>query len=107
MQWLKQITVDFLATLVIALVVYFNTVYLEYVVYIYTALLAIARVISLVNRNFRKITKKSVSEAPEWVYHLLYFLNTAFLTVGEYYITAAVWFFIWMVAFYVHRFSNK
>lgn len=107
MQWLKQITVDLLATLVIALVVFFDSGYLEYVVYVYTVLLAIARSLTLFSGNFRVITEKKVSEAPEWIYHLLYALNTLFLAYGEFYITASGWLFIWIIAFYVHRSSKN
>lgn len=104
MQWLKQIVVDILATLVIALVVFFDSSpVLEYVVYIYTGLLVLARFFSLVSQNFRAITKKRVAEAPTWIYHLLYFLNTFFLIIGSYYITSVGWVFIWFVAAYVHK----
>lgn len=103
MQWLKNITVDLLATLVIALVVFFDTgELLEYVVYIYTGLMVAARSVTLISKNFRVITRKKVTDAPVWMYHLLYLLNTAFLTFGEYYITAALWVFIWGVAYYVY-----
>lgn len=106
MRWLKQITIDLLATLVIAIVVFFETAFLEYVVYIYTGLMVLARIITLISGNFRKVAKKKVSEAPVWIYHLLYFLNTAFLFFGEFYYTAAGWVFIWLIATYVHRLSE-
>jgi hypothetical protein len=103
MQWLKHITVDIIATLVIAIVVFFDeTTLLEYVLYIYTALMVFARLISLFSRDFQAITKRKVTEAPSWMYHTLYFLNVAFLFFGAYYITGAAWAFIWGVAFYVY-----
>lgn len=103
MQWLKNITVDILATLVIALVVFYDSgVILLYVVYIYTALLVLARSITLVSPNFMAITKKKVAEAPVWIYHLLYFLNCSMLAYGEHYAVSALWAYIWGVAFYVH-----
>lgn len=106
MKWLKNILLDIAATLVIAIVVFFDqTALLEYVVYIYTVLLAIARTLTLLSGDMRIITQKSVSEAPIWVYHLLYFLNVAFLFYGTFYITGSAWIFIWAVATYVH--SNK
>lgn len=103
MQWLKHITVDLIATLVIAIVVFFDaTVVLEYVLYIYTALMVLARLFTLFNQNFRSITKRKTKSAPNWMYHVLYLLNVAFLAYGMYYITAAGWVFIWAVAHYVH-----
>jgi hypothetical protein len=104
MQWLKNIVVDLITTLVIALVVFFDSsVVLTYVLYIYTALMVLARAFTLFSQNFRAVTKKSVTQAPAWVYHLIYFLNTLFLLIGTYYITAAGWGFIWAVAAYIHK----
>lgn len=103
MHWLKQSAVDLLATLVIAFVVFFNTDYhLEYIIFIYTGLMVLARSLTLFSSNFRAITKKKVSDAPAWVYHLLHFLNTALLVAGQFYITATGWAFIWGVAWYVY-----
>ena len=102
MQWLKNILIDLLATIVIAIVVFYDTLYLEYVVYIYTGLMVLARAFTLFNRNFRDLTSRKVSSAPAWMYHLLYFLNVAFLLYGSFYITAAGWLFIWGVAYYVY-----
>lgn len=104
MQWLKNITVDLIATIIIAIVVFFDTtVVLEYVLYIYTGLMFLARLFTLLNKNFRSITKRKTESAPNWMYHLLYFLNVLFLAIGMYYITASGWIFIWGVAAYVHR----
>jgi len=104
MQWLKHILVDLITTLVIALVVFFDsTPALTYVVYIYTGLMVVARSLTLFSSNFRAITKKQVSEVPVWIYHLLYFLNVLFLGIGEFFITAAGWVYIWGVAAYIHK----
>lgn len=104
MQWLKHIIVDLITTLVIALVVFFDsTPALTYVVYIYTGLMVIARSLTLISGNFRAITKKQISEVPVWIYHFLYFLNSLFLVIGAFYITAAGWIYIWVIAGYVHK----
>ncbi len=105
MQWLKHVTVDLIATIVIALVVFFEeTQVLEYVLYTYTVLMVLARSFTLFSSDFRQITRKKVSQAPDWMYHLLYALNVLFLSYGAYFITAAAWVFIWGVAAYIsHR----
>ncbi|MEX0662319.1 MAG: hypothetical protein WD381_06505 [Balneolaceae bacterium] len=103
MQWLKNIVVDLLTTIVIALAVFYEETTLTYIVYAYTILMCIARLASLLSRNFQKITQRKVSEAPIWVYHLLYFLNVLILGLGMWFITAAGWIFIWGVAAYVHK----
>jgi hypothetical protein len=104
MQWLKHITVDLITTLVITIVVFFDTtIVLEYVLYVYTGLMVLARSFTLFNRNFRSITKRKTESAPSWMYHILYLLNVGILTFGMFYLTATGWVFIWGVAYYVHE----
>ena len=103
MQWLKKIAVDLLAILVIALAVFYSSNFLNYVVYTYTGLLVVARLFSLISGNFRAITEKKVAEAPIWVYHTMYAINVLILTLGQWYLTAAGWVFIWAAAYYVHQ----
>ena len=103
MQWLKHIVLDLFAIIVIALAVFYERNFLSYVVYTYTALLVIARFFSLISENFSAITKKKVSEAPLIVYHLIYFVNVLILALGQWYITAAGWVFIWIAAAIVQK----
>ncbi len=105
MQWLKHVTVDLITTIVIAIVVFFEeTRVLEYVLYTYTVLMVLARSFTLLSSDFRQITRKKVSQAPDWIYHILYALNVLFLAWGAFYLTAAAWVFIWGVAAYIsHR----
>lgn len=98
MEWIKQLIVDLLAILVIAVAVIYEQTVLTYVVYIYTSLMVFARLFSLFSGNFRAITKKKGSEAPIWVYHLIYASSSALLFYGQWYITAAGWIFIWVAA---------
>lgn len=107
MAWLKHITVDLIATLVIAIVVFYDPGILEYVLYVYTGLMMFARTFSMLSSDFRMITKKKVTEAPVWMYHLLYFLNVAILLWGEFYITGASWLYIWIVATWVYIKQEK
>lgn len=108
MQWLKHIAVDLLATLVIAFVIFVEASYhLEYVIFIYTGLMVLARSFTLFSKNFRAITRKKVTDAPVWLYHLLYFLNIALLVFGTFYITAIGWVYIWGIAWYVYSKQPK
>ena len=103
MEWIKQVIVDLLAILVIAVAVFYEQTVLTYTVYIYTSLMVLARLFSLVSSNFRTITKKKGIEAPIWVYHLIYAGSSAILFYGQWYITAAGWLFIWIAAIITYR----
>lgn len=103
MEWFKQIVVDLFALIVIAFAVIYEQTLLTYVVYVYTSLMVLARLFSLLSSNFRAITEKKVSEAPIWVYHLIYALTVAVLIYGHWYITASGWAFIWLSAIIAYK----
>lgn len=103
MEWVKQIIVDLLALIVIAFAVLFEYPVLTYIVYVYTSLMIIARLFSLFSSNFRAITQKKVTEAPIWVYHLIYALTIAVLLFGQWYIAATGWAFIWISAIIIYK----
>ena len=103
MQWLKQIVIDLLAIVVIALAVFYDSSYLEYVVYIYTGLMVIARLFSLLSENFSAITQKKMADTPVWVYHLIYLINVGILISGGWYYTTIGWIFIWIAATIAHN----
>lgn len=103
MDWLKEIFVDVFALVVIAFTVFYDQIILTYVVYAYTVLMVLARLFSLISENFEAITQKKVSQAPIWVYHLIYAVTIIVLLSGKWYITAAGWGFIWISAVIAHK----
>jgi len=107
MMWLKHLTVDILATLVITIVVLFETALLEYVLYIYTGLMVIARSLAFYRIDIRAVTKKKVEEAPVWCYHTLYILNISILLYGLFYFTAISWIYIYFSAMFVYYKKEK
>lgn len=104
MKWIKQIIVDLVALIIIGVTVFFyEQTALVYAVYVYTMLMALARLFSLFSGNLRAITERKSSEAPLWVYHLIYAATSATLLFGQWYITGASWLFIWGAAIISHR----
>jgi hypothetical protein len=103
MQWIKQIIVDLFALAIIAVTVFSEQIILTYVVYVYTFLMAAARLFSLFSGNFRAITERKVSEAPLWVYHLIYGATVAVLLAGGWYVTGVAWILIWFAAAYAYK----
>lgn len=107
MQWLKHIAVDLIATIVIAIVVFYQELtVLQYVLFVYTGLIVLAQGFMVLNQNFRSLTKRKAENLPNWVYHILYGINVALLVYGGFYITAVGWIFIWGVAYYVHSLKD-
>lgn len=104
MDWIKQVIVDIGAFIVIVLAVITGLSFLAYVVYTYTILMALARLLSILSGNVRAISKKEGSvSVPTWVYHILYALSFLTLLLSGWYYTSAGWAFIWIAAIIAHK----
>jgi len=100
---IKSIAIDLISVCLVAGAVFTEPVYLNIAVYIYTGLMVLARLVTLISSNFQQIAGKKKNDGPTWVYHLVYFFNTALLLYGGWWITSAGWGFIWIAA----AISNK
>jgi len=100
---IKSITIDLLSVALVAGAVFSNPIYLDIAVYVYTGLMAAARLITLLSSNFEQLARKKKKEGPVWIYHVVYFTNTVLLLYGNWWITSAGWIFIWIAA----TLSNK
>lgn len=103
MNWIKQVIVDIGAFIVIVLAVVTDNIYLAYVVYLYTILMAIARLLSLLSGNLRSISIKGSATVPVWFYHSIYTATLLLLLVYDWYITSAGWMFIWIAAIIAYK----
>lgn len=103
MDWIKQVIVDIGAFIVIIIAVSTDNTYLAYVVYSYTILMALARLLSLLSSNLRSLSIKGSATVPVWFYHITYAATLLLLLVFEWYITSAGWIFIWIAAIIAYK----
>lgn len=99
MDWLKDVVVDIIATLAIVLSVIVGHPVLTVIIWIYTSLLLIVKLIVLVGDDFLNIMNKANTEAPKWFSHLLYALNTGLLFYADHLYLGAGWTLIWVISF--------
>jgi len=97
---LKDILVDLTVTVAILAAVVLDYQLLTYFVIGYTVFLLAIKILVLMSDQLQAITAKSKSFLPNWIYHLLYGMNVAALTIFSWYIIAAAWAVIWGVSAY-------
>ena len=107
MSWLKDVVVDIIATVVIIAAVLFPNVILSGIVWGYTGLMLVVKLIVVMGNGFRNLMKKSKTEAPEWFSHLLYATNTGVLLAFQWWYAGAGWALIWLLSYLTQRQLNK
>ncbi|MCP9292855.1 MULTISPECIES: hypothetical protein [Gracilimonas] len=97
MAWLKDAYLDVLVLLLIAVFAVYTNNILEVVLWVYTGLLLLSKVIAFFMPALQK--KADQTEAPPLFYHLIYALTIAiFLYIAKYYLAIA-WAAIWLASF--------
>ena len=107
MSWLKDVIVDIVTTLVIIAAVLFPNAILSGIVWGYTGLMLLVKLIVVWGDGFRNLMKKSKTEAPEWFSHLLYAINTGLLLGFQWWYAGAGWALIWLLSYLTQRQLDK
>jgi len=103
MSWLKDVIVDIAATIVIIATVLTGNSIFGGIVWGYTGILLLAKLIPLLGDGFQYMMKKSKTDAPEWFSHLLYAANTGFLLYFQWWYAGAGWGVIWLLSYLTQR----
>jgi hypothetical protein len=103
MSWLKDVIVDITATLVIIAAVLFPNVIINGIVWGYTGLMLLVKLIVIWGDGFRNLMKKSKTTAPQWFSHLLYAINTGILLGFQWWYAGAGWALIWLLSYLTQK----
>lgn len=98
MNSLKEIVVDILVTIFIAVAVWLHNPWMWWVIAIYTLILFIAKGYVLYSDGFLQESLQKQDEA-EWVLHILYALNIILLGIATWWYPAALWVLIWLFSY--------
>lgn len=103
MSWIKDIVVDLIVTAFIISSAFLLESWMWWVIIIYTAIMLLAKIIVLAGDSSLQLIRKTKTEAPDWLSHLLYALNTVALVYGGWWFAAAGWLGIWILSFIAQR----
>lgn len=99
MKWIKDSVLDIIFLCVIISTLFYTNSALFIVIWVYTVLLLIAKVIALFMPFLEK--RASKTETPDLVYHLIYGISFALFIYMQKWYLAAAWLLIWGISFYV------
>lgn len=96
MKWLKDAYLDVVILLFIVLFAVYTTNVLEVILWVYTSLLLLSKVLAFFMPSLQR--KANKTSAPPLFYHVIYALTVAiFFYIAKYYLAGA-WLIIWIVS---------
>ena len=96
MKWLKDVVIDLIVTMLIAVAVFGGFSWALWIVWIYTPLMLVLKALAFFSVNLQTLTRKQGPAPPAWFFHLLYGVNEALLAYGRLWVLAGLWIAIWV-----------
>jgi len=96
MKWLKDAYLDIVVLLIIVSYAFYPNDVLNIVLWVYTALLLISKLLTFVMPTLN--SKANKTSAPPIFYHIIYGLTVAILFYAENFYLAGAWIVIWVVS---------
>lgn len=105
MKWLKDAYLDVVILLFIVLFAVYTTNVLEVILWVYTSLLLLSKVLAFFMPSLQR--KANKTSAPPLFYHVIYALTVAiFIYMVKYYLAGA-WLIIWIVSVISFFYAKK
>lgn len=103
MSWIKDVLVDLIVTAFIIASIFLEMSWMRWIVIGYTAIMVVAKGIVLAGDSALQLIRKTKTEAPDWLPHVLYAINTGVLLYGAWWYTAGGWVIIWLLSYLAQR----
>lgn len=105
MTWLKDAYLDLIVLLIIAIYAVFPSEVLEIVIWVYTVLLLVSKVLVLFMPSLQR--KANANEVPTLVYNVIYVSTVGLLLYATNYYLSGAWAVIWIISLVSLRSSKK
>lgn len=96
--WIKDALLDLIVLVVIAVYTYYQNSVLEIVIWVYTSLILISKLLFFFVGYLKNKTQRTT--VPDLFYHLIYALTVILLVISESFYLATAWIFVWGLSFY-------
>lgn len=96
MAWFKDVYLDIIVLLVVALFAFYGNTVLEVVLWVYTGLLLLSRILTFFMPSLQR--KANSTQAPTLFYHVIYAATVALLIYSAHYYLGGAWGIIWIVS---------
>lgn len=104
MNIIKDTILDLVVLLTIISLAFYESNIQIIIIWIYTGLLLTGKILAFFMPSLQKRANKT--SAPDWVYHLIYFLAVSALLYVRLYYLAGIWLLIWGLSTLISR-KNK
>lgn len=105
MSWIKDAALDLFVLLLFILYSLFPHAVFEVLLWVYTSLLLISKIMSVFMLNLQK--RAQATEVPDLVYHFIYALTSGLLIYIKDYYLAGCWVIIWVLSVVIKYNSSK
>ncbi|MDX1671486.1 MAG: hypothetical protein R3211_04040 [Balneolaceae bacterium] len=103
MQWIKDIIVDILVTAFIVATALVQLEWMRWIVIGYTGIMLLAKTIVYFSETSLQLVKKAKTDAPEWITHALYAINTGVMLSIQWWFVGLGWILIWLASYGAQR----
>lgn len=107
MNWIKNAIVDIVVTALIIYSVFNNITWLNYLIYAYTGIMLLMKVMSYNNETLTRQVKKTADAVPDWFMHVLYAINLGVLAGFQRWYLALGWGAIWLLSYLIQQRIQK
>lgn len=105
MNWIKDAVLDVIILLFIVVFAYTYNNILEVVLWVYTGLLLLSKILALFMPSLQR--RASKTQVPPLFYHIIYALTVGvFIYIEHYYFTGA-WLLVWLLSVWNERSSSS
>lgn len=98
MSWIKDSYLDIIVLILIGFYSFFPGEVIEIVLWVYTALLLLGKILALFMPSLQKRAGKT--ETPAYIYHIIYGLSVLLLLFVKDFYLAGAWMVVWALSAY-------
>lgn len=103
--WIKDALLDLIVLVVIAVYTYYQNSVLEIVIWVYTSLILISKILFFFVGFLR--TKANTTTVPDLFYHIVYAISVTLLAISDNYYLTGAWLMVWGLSFYASISAKK
>ena len=98
MNWIKNVLLDILVTVVIGIYAFTEPEWGYWVIIIYTPFMLLLKLMAVLSGASNPVKKKVEAAAPAWFFHLIYGVNLLLLLYANWWMMAVGWAGIWILS---------
>lgn len=105
--WIKDALLDLIVLVVIAVYTYYQNSILEIIIWGYTSLILISKILFFFVGFLRTKANTTTTTVPDLFYHILYAASVTLLAISANYYLTGAWLMVWGLSLYASISAKK